>query len=295
MSSVGRRLAQHVAFRRRRLRLRSRSWVLGGHDPKNAVWICSWQRSGSTWLAEMLASAPRTRLVYEPANLLDNCFDGVDAATIPLPHESAQHAGVVELALQGRTPHHWWVDQFNTSHWPERTVVKDVRALGIAGAVAQRAPQTPIIILIRNPLDVAASVLRLGWFAPDLSPREAYLAEVARWSEMHEAAFADPRLQHATWISYEELLESPRERLGELRDTLLSHSTAWRALDVDAIETEERSQTDFANDRGHAVEPAWVVEATERLRGSLFGRYYDAPKHHVGTLQHLLDSRGSVA
>ena len=90
MSSPVKRLVDHAAYRRRRLRQRFRSVVIGGHDTSKAVWISSWQRSGSTWLAEMLASPPRTRLVYEPANIPDGYFDGADAAllssTLAQPH-----------------------------------------------------------------------------------------------------------------------------------------------------------------------------------------------------------------
>lgn len=291
MSTVGRRLAQHVAFRRRRLALRSRSWVLGGHDASRAVWICSWQRSGSTWLAEMLASPKGTRLVYEPINLPDNCFHGLEASLIPLPIDSTAHVEAVVRGLTGAA-HHWWTDQFNRTHLPRRLVAKDVRGLGVAGAVADRLPDTPVILLVRNPLDVAASVLRLGWFGGELPPREAYLREVRQWCNLHEAALRDPRLQRAIWVSYEALLEAPRTEISRIRELLAQSSPRWLALDVDSLNTEERSQTDFASERGTSVETAWIEEGQAILAASPFGAYYDAPRHHVGTLQTLLDSRG---
>ena len=291
MSSLGRRLAQHAAFRRRRLTLRSRSWVFGGHDLSRAVWICSWQRSGSTWLAELLASPPRTRLVYEPANLPDNCFEGVEASLTPLPSESMDHIEAVVRGLAGHV-HHWWTDQFNRTHFPRRLVAKDVRGLGVAGAVAARLPSTPVVLLVRNPLDVAASVLRLGWFDSELSPREAYLREVSTWCQLHETALSDPRLKRAVWVSYEALLEAPKVELDRVRAVLAQSSTTWLALDVDSLKTEERSQTDFATERGTSVESAWIEEARAVLAASPFGTYYDAPRHHVGSLQALLDSRG---
>ena len=136
MSSPLQRVVDHVAYRRRRLRRHWRSVVLGGHDTSNALWITSWQRSGSTWLAEMLASPPRTRLVYEPANIPDDLFDGTEAALTPPPRDSLGHTSAVVNGLSG-TVRHWWCDQFNNSHRPKRLVAKDVRGLGIAGSVAE--------------------------------------------------------------------------------------------------------------------------------------------------------------
>ncbi|MEI8051828.1 MAG: hypothetical protein WCI12_10375, partial [Actinomycetes bacterium] len=43
-------------------------------DPSRSLYVASWQRSGSTWLAEMVASAPKTRLIYEPANVRQRLY-----------------------------------------------------------------------------------------------------------------------------------------------------------------------------------------------------------------------------
>lgn len=178
--------------------------VIGGHDTSKAVWITSWQRSGSTWLAELLASPKGTRFVYEPANIADLCFEGAQAAMIAPPLLSPPHTAAVVKGLEGKVAH-WWSDQFNRSHWPKRLVAKDVRGIGIAGTVAEQLDETPIIILIRNPIDVATSIVRLGWFDPSRTAHDAFVAEVSRWCEYHEQALRDQRLSRALWVSYEEL------------------------------------------------------------------------------------------
>ena len=73
-------------------------------------WVCSWQRSGSTLLAEVLASAPGTRLLYEPANVPGALFTGEAAAQVPLPTGPGPELRSIERALRGRV-HGAWVDQ----------------------------------------------------------------------------------------------------------------------------------------------------------------------------------------
>jgi len=287
MSSPVKRLVDHAAYRRRRLRLHFRSFVIGGRNPAKAVWITSWQRSGSTWLAELLASPRGTRFVYEPANIPDLCFEGAQAAMIAPPLHSAPHTAAVVKGLEGKVAH-WWSDQFNQVHWPKRLVAKDVRGIGIAGSVAEQLDETPIIILIRNPIDVATSIVRLGWFNPSRTAHDAFVDEVSRWCEYHEQALRDQRLSRALWVSYEELRANPTEQLAAIRDYLLTFSDTWKVLDVASLDTTRRSATDFSAQVGEAVAPEWIAEGQAVLDHSLFGGAYTPTRHQ--TLLELVDS-----
>jgi len=287
MSSPVQRVVDHVAYRRRRLRLHVRSVVFGGHDPSKAIWITSWQRSGSTWLAELLASPKGTRFVYEPANIPDLCFEGAQAAMIAPPLISPPHTAAVVKGLEGKVAH-WWSDQFNHSHRPRRLVAKDVRGIGIAGTVAEQLNAMPIIILIRNPIDVATSIVRLGWFDPSRTAHDAFVAEVSRWCEYHEQALRDQRLSRALWVSYEELRANPAEQLAAIRDYLLTFSDTWKVLDVASLDTTRRSATDFSAQVGETVAPEWIGEGQAILERSPFGAVY-SPTHHQPLLE-LVDS-----
>ena len=66
-----RRHRRHLAWRKQRfdVTVGTQLFLDPMHDPSRALYLVSWPRSGSTWLAELLASNPRTRLVFEPANL----------------------------------------------------------------------------------------------------------------------------------------------------------------------------------------------------------------------------------
>jgi sulfotransferase family protein len=245
------------------------------------MWICSWQRSGSTWLAEMIASAPGTRLVYEPANLSDRAFAGQTAATIELPHGPGPAVDDIVAALRGEISNDW-VDQINRCHVVHRRVVKDVRGLGVAGDVADQLPDTPIVVLVRHPLAVARSVAELGWTAETDSGR-AILAEVSRWCEMHAHALADRRLEAARFVSYESLVSDPLAQLTRTLEWASTFDPTWRAIDARHVDPGRPSSTDFLAGADRTGAGSWsgvdreivdsvVATIEEHGLGELYGR-----------------------
>lgn len=269
------RVRHHLRYRRRRVGVWWRSQVFRRVPATNALWVCSWQRSGSTWLAEQFAALPGTRYVYEPANTPEGIVTGESAALVPVPSESSAISSVIADALRGRVRGHW-VDQFNTSHFPRRTVVKDVRGLPQLGAVCSLVPEATVLVLVRHPFDCAASVVRLGWYDPSISPRDAFVNEVQRWCHWHSRAVSDPRAAHVRWCSYEELAgHSDGTSLDELMESIRTSHPAWRALESSRTTREQRSATDFAS-ADITIADEWRDEAFNFLVASgwsdLYGR-----------------------
>lgn len=273
-----RRLLGHVAYRRRRLQVWSRSVVVRHPGPETAVWICSWQRSGSTWLAEQLASAPRTRLIYEPANVPDGLVTGEEAARRAIPSASPEHVSAVAQALAGRTSGHW-VDQLNASHWPVRTVVKDVRGMDILDQVRAVNVETPFVVLVRHPFSVAASAVRLGWFDPALTAHEAFVREVQHWCAVHMRQLElwqqhSAGWQHTLWVAYEELTgDVVGETVDSVIDFLADHNATW-SITKNHLNVSARSATDFAG-AAVSVDETWRVDAGRFLASSVWGALYD--------------------
>ena len=265
--------------------------VFGGES--RGAWLCSWQRSGSTWLAEVLSSAPGTRLVYEPANTPGGLFTGEAAATVALPTGPGPELDAIERALRGRV-RGAWVDQLADGHVVHRRVVKDVRGTGLLGLVAARHPATPIVVLVRHPLSVATSVVDLGWTPnPTASRRDQLLVEVERWIRLHGKAFAEPAASRALVVAYEHLVLAPTETLDRVVAHLASHHPTWRALAVDASRLTVPSSTSFR--RGgerpadewvgtfDGVERTVVEEVTSMLDHAGLGALYGAdPEPLVG-------------
>lgn len=264
-------------------------------DEARAAWICSWQRSGSTLLAEVLASSSGTRLVYEPANVPGALFRGEAAAAVPPPTGPGPELRSVERALRGRV-HGAWVDQLADGHLFARRVVKDVRAVGLLELVAARHPATPIVVLVRHPVAVARSVVELGWTPPGVDADEALLGEVRRWSAMHAAALAAPSAQRALVVAYEHLVVSPDETLDRVLAHLAAHHPTWRA-EVDRSLLATPSATSFR--RSGARGPSeWIGSfddldagvldaATSVLRDAGLGELYGAGPEPLVDLEHV--------
>jgi hypothetical protein len=161
-------------------------------------------------------------------------------------------------------------------------VVKDVRAMGIAGFVVD-ATRAATVLLLRHPFAVARSVVELGWTDPALTPRDAFVQEVSTWCEIHVAAARDKRLDHAYLVSYEELLEHPDVTLHELTEWLTTRHATWRALNEVPPQFQTRSATNFRGTTDTTptfedIDPAWRAAGLAQLeRHGLLALYNDTP------------------
>jgi len=249
-----------------------------------SVWICSWQRSGSTWVAEVLASPPRTRLIYEPANLPGRLYDGATAALSSMPEGPGPELDAVERALHGRVRGRW-VDQLSTTRLVARRVVKDVRAMGLLGMVAARQPSVPIVALVRHPLAVASSAVALGWTdRPDAPVAEQLLGEVRRWSDVHSRALRSPAARQAMVVAYEHAVLDPRTSFEGILAHLGAHHATWRGVQLDEARLLAPSATSFrrAGSRSasewigtfEGIDPGVVAEASAIIADAGLGALY---------------------
>jgi Sulfotransferase family len=256
-----------------------------------AAWVCSWQRSGSTLLAEVLASSHGTRLVYEPANVPGSLYAGEVAAQVPLPTGPGPELRAVERALRGRL-HGRWVDQLANGHLYSRRVVKDVRAVGLLDVVAARHPTTPIVLLVRHPVAIARSVVELGWTTEGAAADVALVAEVRRWATLHAQALAAPASRRALIVAYEHLVIDPDATLDRVVAHLVAHHPTWR-VELDRSQLAAPSATSFRRSSARDARdwigsfddlPSQVLQAatsvlTELGMGELYGT---APDPLVG-------------
>lgn len=173
MSADGR--ARRLIFRLERLRRKS------GHHVRRALLrdqgadlptlvVSGTARSGTTWLAEILAAATRSRLMFEP--LAPHAVPkGLEVPVFPYLRPG-ERMPVLEAHLQRvfqgriRDP---WVDRQPVTCRPRGRLVKSVRASFMLGWLARRFPDVVIVYVTRDPWSVVRSRIDVDWHpSPDL-------------------------------------------------------------------------------------------------------------------------------
>ena len=142
------------------------------HDPARAVVVLGSRRSGTTKVAEALASARTTRFIFEPMVKPQSKY--VPPGFTPGGYRAADADDPALLAvwqrvLEGRVRQQW-LDKRNRSHLPTHRVVKCVVGNNLYPWLRHHFPQTPIVFEHRHPMAVAASIETLrqtakGWSA----------------------------------------------------------------------------------------------------------------------------------
>lgn len=155
------------------------------------ICVAGFPRSGTTWLSATLASAPGLRVYHEPFN------PGTVPQAAPFdfhyaPTGQADRAfdTLVRDAFAGRVegPHvakHLTSRYRQYGFWPGRTLLKTVFGILALERIAELVGAR-IVVITRDPLDVAASWHRLEW---DPGPHVASLRAQRRLVADHLAPF----------------------------------------------------------------------------------------------------------
>lgn len=164
--------------------------------------------------------------------------------------------------------------------------------MALLGDVRQLVPQTPIVILLRHPFNVAASVVRLGWFDSNLTTREAFFLEVKNWCDTHAAQLknwqsASVASERTRWTTYEELTGLiSGEGIVDIVEFLTRHNETWRDT-ASHLDPEVRSATDFGGSTVE-IDQEWRDEAMQLLVESGWGDLYDEHGHQRISISQFL-------
>lgn len=149
-----------------------RAWFVHGRVAGRApVLIVSTRRSGSTWVAEVLARAARACLVDQPFSYfhlgarrprLDHFYvHGVPRQLSP-EVACALTQELIEYGRQRHPPNANWMPLDGMARRSERVVFKELDAKFL-GAVPEILMRCRVIALRRAPDDTVASIMRQGW------------------------------------------------------------------------------------------------------------------------------------
>lgn len=212
---------------------RHRSWTAD-----EATVVLGSGRSGTTWLQELVTTLDGTYPVYEPMRPDE---DPRVAPLVPATGYARLAPGQPAPAfrswwdevLSGRRLTKWSASQAEPrSFWTaDRTVVKEIRANRIAGWLAGEFPRTPMLVIVRHPCAVVASILRSpglwdAWGHADvvaplagIEPEAALAAAgpdrgrhtwlAALWAADLAAVLRDTTPEQALLVTYESLVREP--------------------------------------------------------------------------------------
>ena len=122
---------------------------LAGDD---VVFITGSGRSGTSWLANICNYQNDFRYLFEPLNpsnlSINHCIQW------SLPSHAA--SPVLDAMLLGKISNKW-VNSRNKRFFAKRRLIKEIRSNWMLPWINKHYPKTKVVMIIRNPLDVAAS------------------------------------------------------------------------------------------------------------------------------------------
>jgi hypothetical protein len=259
-----------------------------GGGCESTVLLAGCARSGSTWVSDLINYDNSYRYVFEPFRN--------DRAEICRIFEGRQYLrpdaaeprfyGATEQVLTGRLRQRW-SDKHNAKLIARRRLVKAIRANLMLKWLRVNFPELRIVLLLRHPLAVASSKLKLDWPADldtflrqdslmqthlepfrdlltgDLSPFEQ---QVLFWCVEHYVPLRELDPGDAAIFFYERLCTEPEREIARLFDFLGRGSVA------DAMRVLARPSSTTTNQAaistGESLTHAWERHISEEQRQS---------------------------
>jgi len=161
---------------------RTRSWrdlrsalFIDRGPPDATTLVCGMGRSGTTWVAQLIDHDRSHRLMFEPF------FPARVPEARPFAYiqymnprdDDPQRRAAANRILSGRLRNPA-VDRSPRGWLFRRRLIKEIRCSLMLGWLARLRPALPIVLVVRHPLAVTASWLRLGWGTESQGARTDY-------------------------------------------------------------------------------------------------------------------------
>jgi Sulfotransferase family len=130
----------------------------------NSVMIAGTARSGTTWLADIIASQRPCRIMFEPFHSqLVSKFGAFHYFHYMRPTEpNPELLSYCHRIFTGDIRHRW-IDRQVEHLFPQYRLIKEIRANLFLKWLKDMFPEVPLLFIVRHPCAVVASRLQLGW------------------------------------------------------------------------------------------------------------------------------------
>ncbi|MGH7544424.1 MAG: sulfotransferase [Gemmatimonadota bacterium] len=137
-------------------------------DVRKSILIAGTGRSGTTWLADVLATVFPCRIMFEPFHRdFIEAYRDFHYFHYARPAESDERLLSYCQTVFSGSIRHPWIDSGVGHLFPKYRVVKEIRANLFLRWIRERFPGLPILFLVRHPCAVVLSRMRSDW-ATDL-------------------------------------------------------------------------------------------------------------------------------
>ena len=133
------------------------------HNLNNTIIVAGGGRSGTTWLAEVLAEYFHYRLIFEPLHPELNYFNPFyNVKYIPPESKNPDFVKRFQNLFSGKLKHQK-LDLDNRVFRAGGRVVKFIRANLLLPWINNQFPEIPIVFILRHPCAVVSSRINRGW------------------------------------------------------------------------------------------------------------------------------------
>jgi hypothetical protein len=130
----------------------------------NSVMIAGTARSGTTWLADIIASQRPCRIMFEPFHSqLVSGFGAFHYFQYMRPTEANPELLSYCHRIFTGDIRHRWIDRQVEHLFPQYRLIKEIRANLFLKWLKDMFPEVPLLFILRHPCAVVASRLQLGW------------------------------------------------------------------------------------------------------------------------------------
>jgi hypothetical protein len=137
-------------------------------DIRKSIIIAGVGRSGTTWLANVIASQLPSRIMWEPFNphAVEAFSQFNDFPYLRTGDPAPELSNYAKTVLKGDIRHNW-IDREINRIFVDYRIIKEIRANLFLNWLHKKFPSVPLIFIIRHPCAVVLSRMEANWGADE--------------------------------------------------------------------------------------------------------------------------------